>query len=46
MSVPAGKDVIVEMSAENWAFGAVSGEPREAALRERPAGTDKPVVGS
>jgi hypothetical protein len=46
VSVPVGKELIVEMSAENWAFGTVAGEPREAALRERPAGTDKPVVGS
>lgn len=46
MSVPAQDEVTVEMSAENWAFGPVAGEPREAALRERPAGTEKPVVGS
>jgi hypothetical protein len=46
VSVPDDKELSVEMSAENWAFGAVRGDPREAALRERPAGTEKPVVGS
>lgn len=46
MSVPEQGEWTVEMSAENWAFGSVQGEPREAALRERPAGTEKPVVGS
>ena len=46
MSVPKNQEIVVEMSAENWAFGTVRGESREAALRARPAGTEKPVVGS
>jgi hypothetical protein len=44
--VPDNTEVTIEMQAENWGFGAVRGVPRDAQLSARPAGSEKPVVGS
>lgn len=44
MRVPGKSKITITMKADNWAFGAVEGAPREAPVSPRPLGTDKPAA--
>jgi len=40
--VPGNAKIQISMKADNWAFGAVEGKPREQGVTARPQGTEKP----